>query len=190
MGRLQHEVALVVDDETLALGIAAPEHKHQMLALAVEAADDGVGKRFPPAALMRTGTVGLHRQGGVEQQHALLGPAAQTAALGSGPPEVVLDFLENILQRRGLRHAVGHRETEALGLPRLMVGVLPDDDHLDAAERAQVEGVEYLRAGRVTRAGTVSSAHKVGERGKIGLVELRLQLLPPAFFNIDFHLDS
>ena len=86
--------------------------------------------------------MGADGERGVEQQHALTGPAAQAATGGDGGAGVVGHLLEDILERRGEGHAVGHGEAEALGLAGLVVGVLAEDDDLDAVEGAEVEGVE------------------------------------------------
>ena len=73
-----------VDELRLALGIAAPEDEHKARLLLAERLDDGVGEAFPAPALMGAGLMLAHGEGGVEQEHALPGPACQVAGGGQG----------------------------------------------------------------------------------------------------------
>lgn len=98
MGRLEYQMLLAVNHLSFALGIAAPEQKHQMFSLFGQPPDGGIGELFPSPVLVRTGLMGPHRQRGVEQQYALFGPAAQAAAFRNGPAQIALDLLEDVLQ--------------------------------------------------------------------------------------------
>ena len=69
----EHEMLRAVYQLTLSGRIRAPEDEHQPGALGVKALYHLVGKLFPAHALMGAGAVGAHREGGVEQKHALTG---------------------------------------------------------------------------------------------------------------------
>ena len=100
MDACQHQMAIAVDDRTLLLGLAPPEDEHEILALAVQCRDHGVGKGLPPLALMRSGAAVLDRQAGIQQQHALPRPAFQIAVSRVGDAEIRRQFLVDVLQRR------------------------------------------------------------------------------------------
>lgn len=177
--RAEHKVARAVDYLAFLLCIAAPEYEYEVFALGRELAYDGIGKCLPPVAGMRGGLMLAHGEGGVEQQHALLGPAAQTACGGHGTAGVGLNLLEYVDQRRRHAHTVFDRETQAFGLSGTVVGVLAYDDDLYLWEGTEIEGVEYFVAGRIARALGIFVAHKVGELLEVGCIELTLQLCGP-----------
>ena len=52
MGRGEDEMALSIDQGALALGMAAPEDEHEMVAAVGQAAHHGVGKLLPAVAGM------------------------------------------------------------------------------------------------------------------------------------------
>ncbi len=81
----------------------------------------------------------LYGQHGVQQQHTLLRPGGQVGVGGTAGAELTLQFLKDVAQaRRGLA-AVRHREGKPHSLARLMVGVLPQDDHPHRRCRAGAE---------------------------------------------------
>ena len=123
--------------------------------------------------------MGTDRQRGIQQQYALLGPARQIARRWNGGPQIALNLLEDILQRRGKRHAVLHRETQPVGLAGFVVGVLADDDHFHPVERAQVEGIEDELARRVASPGSILLPDDTGQLLEVRLVELALQVFLP-----------
>ena len=169
---LQNAVARGVGNGPLALRVAAPEHVDDALPALVDGLHDGVGEGLPAVARMRGGLVLAYGEHRVEQQHPLLGPAVKVAARGVGRPRVVAHLLEDVLQRRREGDAVAHREAEPVGLPRTVVGVLPDDDHLEPLEGALVEGAEDVAAARIDASRGVLLAHEAGQLGEIGLLEL------------------
>ena len=180
-------MARAVDESAFFLCVAAPKDKDQPVPLRGEAANYGIGKLFPAVPLVRPGLMSAYGERGVEQQHALLRPAAQAAGGGHGAAQVVGYFLKNVLQRRGKSHAVGHREAQAFCLPLLVVRVLPEDYHLDLVEGAKVEGVENLPSRRIAHALPVLRVHKVDELPKIRRGKLVAQPLVPTGFNFDGH---
>ena len=121
-----------------------------MGAMGVEGRNGRVGKGLPPTALMASGLMGTHREGGIEQQHALLGPPRQVAVGGHRRSDIRGYLLEDIDERGGHHDTAGHGETESHGLPLLVIRVLPDDDHLDLVEGTQVEGIEDELSRRIT----------------------------------------
>jgi hypothetical protein len=129
--------------------MAAPEHEdHGALALG-DVADHGIGQQLPALARMAGGLALLHRQAGVEQQHAVLRPFDEAAArVGEGREghaQVALHLLEDVLQRRRHAHARRHRERQAFGLPPAVVRVLAQDDHAHFLGRCQLQRTQRLR---------------------------------------------
>ncbi len=62
--------------------------------------DDGVGEALPALPLVGGGLPGPHGQGGVEEEHALPGPAVEAAVVGPLHADVALQLGEDVLQRR------------------------------------------------------------------------------------------
>ena len=188
MYRREYQMTVAVDESTFLLRVGAPEDEHQVFTLFGQGADGCIGKFFPALALVRTRLVGSHCQGGVQQQYSLFGPAGQVACGGDGQPQVALNLLEDVLQRRREGDAVVHREAEAMGLSRSMIGILSQDDHFHPVERTQVERVENKFAGGIDRCGLVFLPHKVGQADEVVLVEFRHQVLFPAVFYLYIHV--
>ena len=191
MHRLQDEVLGRVDQDLLGDGVVAPEDENEVLASLRESADSGVGELFPAMARVRGGLSGAHRQRGVEQQHPFPRPLLEVARTRHGHAEVVVQFLEDVLQARRERHAVGHRERETMGLSRSVVGVLSQDDDLHPVERREVEGIENQWTGWINGILSLLTDEERLQVGKIRRLELRSQHLVPAFIDIgffDFHL--
>ena len=174
MNACQHQMALAVDDRALVLGLAPPEDEDEILALAVQCRDHGVGKGLPPLALMRSGAAVLDRQAGIQQQHALPRPAFQIAVSRVGDAEIRRQFLVDVLQRRRRGNAMRHRKAQPVRLSGAVIGVLPQDHHLHLVERCQLEGAEDLASRRVDAfAGGLFGPQEIAEpghmrRGKLG----------------------
>ena len=90
-----------IDEGGLLLGIAAPEEEDGVGAVGVDDGDNGVGELLPTVAGVGVGLPLPHGEGGVEQEHALVRPAQQTAAGREGCAGVVAYLAQDILQRRG-----------------------------------------------------------------------------------------
>ena len=146
-----------------------------------------IGKLFPSMSLVACRLMCPHREGGVEQQHALRGPARKVAVCRHGSAEVELYLLEDVYQRGWGCDAVAHRERQSVCLSRLVVGVLPYYHHLHPVERAQVEGVEDEASRRIARVGGVFGPHEIGEFGEIRLFKFAAYLLQPRRFYLYFH---
>ena len=136
---------------------------------------------------MRGCLVGADRQHGVEQQHPLLGPAVEVARRGDGRAGVVGDLLEDVLQRGREGNAVGDRETESVGLPGTVIGVLADDDHFQLFERAFVEGPENVAAAGKDAPRGVLLPHELREGGEIGFLEFGGEDLFPVGCDLYIH---
>lgn len=86
-----------VDQLGFADGIASPEEEHDTLTILRESLDGRIGELLPPLVLMRAGLVRPHGEGGVEQQHPLVGPTAEVARGGGDVDgEVGVDLLDDI----------------------------------------------------------------------------------------------
>src|SRR5207342_1617059 len=139
-----HAMLRGVDHLALRLRVAAPQQEHQVLALAIEHFDDVVGETFPTLALVRARAAFLDRQHRVEQQHTLFGPMRQAPMRGARDPEIAMQFLEDVLQRRRHRGAVLHGETQAMRLPEPVVRILAEHDDLHLVEGRGIQRREDL----------------------------------------------
>lgn len=79
MGGGEHMVPVQVNELALGDGVAAPEEEDDATATLAEGGDGGVGELLPAVALVAAGTVCADGEGGIEEQDALLGPAAEVA---------------------------------------------------------------------------------------------------------------
>lgn len=139
-------------------------------------------------ALVAAGLVGADGEGGVEQQHALVGPGGEVAAGGGeGGAEVGVDFGDDVFERRRHGDAMRHREAEAHGLAGLMVGVLAEDDHADTVERGAVEGGKYLAARGIAGVLAAFLHQEFLQLGEVGRFELRAEDFVPAGVYLDCH---
>ena len=74
-----------------------------------------------------------------------------------------------------------------MGLFRLMVGILSQNDDPHAVERAEVEDAEEIAVDGTDALRAVLLAHERRQPREIGFVELFLQLRTPALFDFDLH---
>lgn len=74
-----------------------------------------------------------------------------------------------------------------MSLTGSVVRVLPDDDHLDAVERTEVEGIEYQPAGRIDCMLRIFPADKRREPDEVLFLKLLCQTLFPTRFDPDVH---
>ena len=87
-----------VDECALFLSICSPQDKYQMFSLLSQDANGCIGEFFPTLALVRSGLMGADRQGGVEQEHTLVGPTGQVSARRDRRSQVTFNLLEDVLQ--------------------------------------------------------------------------------------------
>lgn len=142
VNRLQHKVLRLVYHICLASRVATPQHIDQMLALCSQSTDGRISKLLPAQCRMAVGLMGTYGQRGIEQQDPLLGPARQITCLRKGRAQIILNLLEDILQRWRKLYPVLNGETQSMCLSRLMIRVLSDDDHLHLVKGTQVESIE------------------------------------------------
>ena len=175
-----------VDECALALGVTAPEDEDDPFAVGIESRDGLVREGLPATFLMGSGAAALDRKRGVQQQHTLLGPMRQAAVVGRRDAQVALQFAVDIGQRRRNRHAGWHRETQAVGLARAVVGILPQNHHLDGFEgRGVVSGEPVVGGGIDDLAGALFGQQKGAQFRHIGQCELGLQPAQPGRVQLD-----
>ena len=119
-----------------------------MLSVVAYSLYHGVGERLPAMILMRASYVLTHCQRSVEQEHALLCPATQTAVIHPFAvlhayrrqfrhcADIGFHLFENVYQRRRQFYSVLDREAQTLCLPCSMVRVLSEYDYLYLVYRA------------------------------------------------------
>ncbi len=141
--------------------------------------DDPIGECLPALALVRAGASALDGEHRIQQQHSTVRPRNQAAMSGRLDTEVALEFSVDVDQRRRHLDTRRHRETQALRLPRSVVGILPEDHHLDAVEGRAVERVEdQLRRWIDLLAGSQFAAQELAQRLHLLRQQLRQQALP------------
>ena len=146
----QDEVPTVRGDEDLFFdGETAPEQKDEVLADLRKSLDNRVCELLPTNAGVAGGHVGAHRERCVQKQNSLMRPAFQVSVGRWRDAEIVVEFLENVDEGRWRLDSERHREAKPVGLTRIMIRVLADDDCLDFIDGAIVESGENLRSGRV-----------------------------------------
>ena len=180
MRGFQNGVARVGDELCFALGIGTPQQEHHRGVFLIHRLDDRVGEGFPALALVRVGLVGAHRQHGIQQQHAPLGPRHQMPVVGDAKTNIVAQLFVDIHQGGRGRHARAHREGQSVGLARLVVGVLPDDHHAHVLVGRVVQGVEHVRAGWVHGVFAAFFAYKLIQGLVVGFVLFGAQRGHPA----------
>ena len=191
MHRRQHQVLCRIDQLLFTLRMRAPQHEHQMRLPFADQFNDPVGEKLPALVLVRVGVGALDGHGGVEHQHALIGPALQVAVVGDVDVQVAFQLFIDIDQRRRCRHARLHREAQAMGLTRAVVRVLTEDDDFHLVQRRGVQRVENQWARRIDfLAGCPLLLQKVAQLCHVRLVELSTQCLLPARFEFDTVVSS
>lgn len=138
--------------------------------------DYGIGKVFPPLVLVTCRLVRANGKGGIQEQYPLCGPMFQVAALRVGLAQVTFQFLENIDQRRRVWQAILYRKTEAIGLSRSVVGILPDDYYFGGVKGRMPEGRKDILPPGVAGIRLVFVAYKSGKFPEIRFLELGFQL--------------
>ena len=136
---------------------------------------------------MAVGHVGTYSQRGIQQQHSLTSPAREVATLWDGRSQVIFYLLEDVLQRRRKHHSFLHGEAQPMSLAWLVVGILPDDDHLYLIKGTQVESIEDQPAWRIAGSCLVLLSHLLRKLHEVGLLKLSLQLLLPRRFYLYVH---
>ena len=129
-----------IDQRTFFLGRRSPQQKYRSRTFGADQPDCRIGYSLPAVLLMGIGLVGANRQHGVQQQHALAGPAGQTAGLRCRAAEVIGQFFVNIAQRGRNFNAVRNGKGQAVCLKIVMVRILAQNDRLDRVRLQRFEG--------------------------------------------------
>src|SRR6056297_3973870 len=137
----QHQMAVAVDAVPLALRLTAPEHEYRRSLAAVDNLDDAVRESLPAFSLVRAGLAALYREHGVEQQHTVVCPRLQAAVARDNEAEVIVQFLEDIDQRRRNPDARADREAQPVRLARPMIGILTENHDPNARRGRRVQRI-------------------------------------------------
>ena len=157
-----------------------------MFPLLRQGTDCRIGELFPAVVRVRSSLPCPYRQRGIEQQHALTCPLLKIARARDGHADVVVQLLEDVLQTRWERNAIGHRKREAMRLSRAMIRVLAENDHLHLIERRKVERIENQWPRRKNGILPLLTDEERLEVGEIRCLKLRLQHLVPTFIDVGF----
>lgn len=170
----EDEMARTIDNGTLALGVRAPEDKDKVVAPYIQFTNNSIGEFLPALPLVRGGSMGTNSKSGIEQQHTLIGPAREVAVSGRRGSEVVLYLLEDINKRRRHGGRRTDREAHAVGLPWLMVGILPDDNDFHLVKGTMVEGIENESCWGIAGATSILLANKRRQPFELRFIKLGL----------------
>ena len=124
-------------------GRFSPQQKYQRPILLGDRPNDGVREILPSLFLVAVRLALADRQNVVDEEDALLGPSFQVSVVGFRMKvlhtRIVHQFLVDISQGgRGL-DSPADGKTEAVGLIRPVVGILPDNDQFCLGEGAQIQ---------------------------------------------------
>ena len=137
---------------------------------------------------MRAGDSGLNCQHGVQQKHALTGPAFKIRASAHGYAQIRLDLLEYILQGRRGRHVRRHGERKSHGLAGPMIRILTEDHDFHLRQRSKLESLENQASGRIDDlSGLFFIMQKTHQRGEVRFFELVAQCVFPSLFYLNVH---
>ena len=122
---LEDQVPRSIHHCSFPLSVGPPQQVDNTLLTLRYAPHHSIRKSFPTVARVRGSLVGPDGERGIQQQHALFGPAVEVARGGNGLAQVALNLLENIAQRGGKWHSVVDREAESIGHNHLF-GFFPE----------------------------------------------------------------
>ena len=172
VGTLEDVVARGVYQFGLAPCRCSPKQEDESFPIPRQGFYDGIGEGFPPSARMAERLVGTDAEAGVEQEHSLPCPTGEVATLWYGSARFRLYLLKDVPERWRKWYAVLNGEAKSVCLPVAMVGVLPQNDHLNVVERCLVEGIEDEPCRRKALHGAVLLADEVGQLPEVWLLKL------------------
>ena len=184
---LQDKVTALVDECRFPSCRCAPKHEDKPCSATVEGGDGGIGEGFPTLSAVTESLMLTNRQTGVQEEHALLCPSRQVAALWNRRSRLGLYLLEDVLERRREGYAIVHAEAKSVCLPRAVIRVLPEDDHAHLVERRRVEGIEDEPPWRIASTRSILLSHKLRQLLEVRLDELLFELCLPRRFYLDIH---
>src|SRR4051794_11582860 len=189
MGCLQDEVTRRVDEGSLLLRIAAPEHEHDRCRPRVHLLDNAVGEALPTTLAVRGGAAHFDRQHAVEQQYPLVCPMLEKAMARLLYAEVAFELLVNVDEARRGPDSGPHREAQSMCLALAVIGILAEDHDADVVDRCQVERSKpFARFGKYSLPRFTFEDQEALEIGHVGLLELAAQRFQPGRMQLDFCL--
>ena len=108
-----------------------------------------VGEGLPAEMGVGVGHARLYRQHRIEQQHPCLAQDSRKTVIRCDKTRQILLHLLVDIHQGGACAPGQHREAEAVGLIRAVIGILAQDRHLDLVQLGQLEGVEDLGRRRI-----------------------------------------
>ena len=89
------------------------------------------------------------RQNRIEHHNALLRPLDQITVVRDVTPEIIVKLLVDIYEGRRDLNSRLHGKRESVSLPRLVVRVLSQNDHLHLIQRCKMEGIKNVPCRRI-----------------------------------------
>mmetsp|Transcript_45237 Transcript_45237/g.115762 ORF Transcript_45237/g.115762 Transcript_45237/m.115762 type:complete len:310 (-) Transcript_45237:202-1131(-) len=177
----ENVVAAGVDEALLVLRLLAPQQEDHAAPQARDGPDRLVREGLPALSGVRVGLVRAHCQHRVEHEYSLRCPLLQVAVRHDAAPAVRGQLLIDVQQARGALSVGRHAEAEAHGLAGPVVGVLPQDHHLDFVQR---DGVVCTKDERLRREDRLPPGPLLLEEllqlRHVWLGKIRAHGLPPA----------
>jgi len=136
---------------------------------------------------MGPGLAPPHGQRCVQKQHPLIRPGFQTAVGRDGDAQIPDQLPEDVLQRWRLGHPSGHGKGQAVGLPRPVVGILPQEHHLGLGVGSALQRFEDLVHIGVDRAVAVLLDQKLPQGQVVFLAKFPRQKLIPVIAQMHCH---
>lgn len=155
MRRLQDQMLRIIQHDLLALCWASPQYEYDRSVLAVQGHDCCIREFLPSDTAMGICLMGANRKYGIQHQDSLLCPLCQTAMAGDSASQIVMQFLVYVDQGRRDFHAFFYGKAEAVGLPVIVVGILPQNYHFDILQRSQMKCIKNIICRRKYLPGSV-----------------------------------
>ena len=86
-----------------------------------------------------------------------------------------MKFLIDIHQTRRDLYSGRHGKAKALCLPRLMIRILPENDHFQLVERAEIESPEDVASLWIDGGLCIFRSHEIRQLAEIVLLKLALE---------------
>ena len=129
---------------------------------------------------MAVGLAGIHGEYRVDQQHTGARPGDQAACLRRRKAEIGFTLFIDIAQAAGQRNAGAHGKGQAVGLFRLMVGILSQNNAAHPLWRRQGKSGKYVCFRRINWPSGAARRDCPAQCGEIGLFQLFCQQGRPA----------
>ena len=124
------------DQSPFLLSVTSPQDEGYPCLLHGNQFDQAIGELLPAASLMRIGLVRSNCEDRIEHEDALPGPRLQIPVIGDPASNIFMEFPIDVSQREGQRPNGGlHGKTEAMGMTRSWIWILPDEEYADLVIR-------------------------------------------------------